>query len=657
MKHIENAHVERMASHARGLSHESITRPAFARLVALLEARGNRLSKDHKAALLALVETMTEMAVGKRTGRWAFGLPTGTGKTTAIAAWCATLVATGVDDIGVSIAASKVEALCELKRDLLAQGVPEDRIGLVHSKRFDPGKREGVRRGDPAFDAYASEPSEGHDRQILLVTHQRVRGCSLDGYGTYRGRPRDLMLYDESLLVSDSYGVPVNRLRAGISWFQVMHGHEEQYAPLIGFLEETDRLISQALSKGGGGGLITLPPTTPETLESYRRLLDGHEAVAPLYELLEIATQELRVIGQGQGAVVSYQISVPPELGNILVLDASQPIRRLVHLDKTIKDAEEHLPQVHQVGCPLSNIKRFDDVTIHQMFSGGGRSTMNTSFTLDREEGRGVSLAVVDVIREQVPDDEAVLVFVYKTRQGDNAKRGKRGPVDYRAILLSDLQEAGIDVEAMVETPSGPRRRINVATWGSETSTNAYDHCSHVILAGVLQRSPVDLAACYLGQTDNLEGDVQDREVSDLQASEVSHLVYQALSRGRCRKVDNGRALPMTAWIIHRDKGLQKDLEKVMPGVNWEVWESDRLPKTKTSIGALSKRITDQLDCLSQSTDRVSTRVLKQELDACSIPNTTWRLALKSALEDNPEWVLEGRSVVRVVAHFGLTPE
>jgi hypothetical protein len=43
-------------------------------------------------------------------------------------------------NLSVAISASQVEALCQLKRDLIDNGVPEQEIGLVHSYKFDPAK-------------------------------------------------------------------------------------------------------------------------------------------------------------------------------------------------------------------------------------------------------------------------------------------------------------------------------------------------------------------------------------------------------------------------------------------------------------------------------------------------------------------------------------
>ncbi len=123
---------------------------------------------------MAILGTMTQMAQGELRGRWAFGLPTGMGKTKSIEAWIATVNDAGLDHVSVAVAASKVEALCEMKRSLLDLEVPATKIGLIHSKRYDPGKVEAVKRGEREAENYATEPSEGADRQFMLVPWPRL---------------------------------------------------------------------------------------------------------------------------------------------------------------------------------------------------------------------------------------------------------------------------------------------------------------------------------------------------------------------------------------------------------------------------------------------------------------------------------------------------
>jgi len=96
------------------------------------------------------------------------------GKTSAILAWTSTLNKIGADHVSVAVACSKVEALCDIQRDLMAMGAPEQQIGLRHSYHD------------------ASLPStEDDDRQIMLVTHARVRdGEKLKHFSHYQGIER-----------------------------------------------------------------------------------------------------------------------------------------------------------------------------------------------------------------------------------------------------------------------------------------------------------------------------------------------------------------------------------------------------------------------------------------------------------------------------------
>lgn len=112
----------------------------------------------------------------------------GTGKTQSVVAWIAATWKLGLK-LSVSVSAAHIEALCDIKRSLVAAGVPERAIGLRH-----------------AYGANASEPDTGElDRRIMLVSHSRMRG----GGNTYLfshhdGKPRDLLIWDETLMTADA---------------------------------------------------------------------------------------------------------------------------------------------------------------------------------------------------------------------------------------------------------------------------------------------------------------------------------------------------------------------------------------------------------------------------------------------------------------------
>jgi len=618
-----------------GVAHDTLTAQAFDMLCRHLRDNGNTLSQEHRDALFALCGLFTESVQGRRPGRWAFSLPTGMGKTSAIIAWCSTLARLGLDHISVAVSASKIEALVELKLAMVARGVPEERIGLLYAAN-------GNKYELPSTD-------ENDERPIMLVAHNRIRmKGGHDRFMTYRGRPRDLLIWDESLLASDSYGVSVRQLNGAIGYLGGIWrgaGNEEQ-AAVLSWLKAARDSVERTLETATPDRPVTvaLPELPDASLLAFRKVLPRCPVVSPVFDLLDFCREELRALPTNERGVVWYQMAVPRDIRNIIVLDASYPIRQLVKADPTIRDAEEHLDPIKRIGKRLSQLKRYDNVTLHQLFAGGGRETMQRDFSTTTE--RKAIREAVRVVKT-IPQDEAVLIFVFKDRLGEQ--------VNYKGTMLRGLASAGIDTDAKVTAivDGQPKQldRINIATWGQETSLNRWAHCSNVILCGVLQRSSLDLAASFIGQSDNLLQAVSTEKVKELARSEVSHVVYQALSRGSCRVMDDGQARPMKGWIIHRDVGVQPVLSSVMPGVRWVEWKAKYLTtgegKQPGVIASTVTKIVGHLQALPEDVSKVSTRRLKEDAGLKDIPSMTFTHAVTEVSSHVP-WMLTGRSLQRV---------
>ena len=70
-----------------GAGDAALTQLAFDNLINWLKVYGNEPSPAQKAALYEILNTYTMMAKGVISGRYAFPLPTGMGKTTSIKSW------------------------------------------------------------------------------------------------------------------------------------------------------------------------------------------------------------------------------------------------------------------------------------------------------------------------------------------------------------------------------------------------------------------------------------------------------------------------------------------------------------------------------------------------------------------------------------------
>src|ERR1700704_4973421 len=187
---------------------------AFSIVVRDLEGFGSRLNDKHRRALGRMMETYSSMACGEIAGRFAFDLPTGCGKTQSLIAWCQAVheIKSGHSAV---IATSKVEELCNIKRKLIEKGVPEECVGLVHSKLYDEERAEmwkqtrdpSVLMGNGGEREYAALPKTRDNRRCCFV--QKNNGGEKRKKSTpppptpCGGSPRTLVFWDESLLSAE----------------------------------------------------------------------------------------------------------------------------------------------------------------------------------------------------------------------------------------------------------------------------------------------------------------------------------------------------------------------------------------------------------------------------------------------------------------------
>ncbi len=200
---------------SRPIDQDALAAEAHRLVVAHLEGHGNILSELHRGALLRLVDTFAAYCAGTLQGRRAISLPTGMGKTSAILAFLVALHRQG-HQVPVAVAASRVEALCGLKRDLIVMGVPEALIGLKHGERT------------------ASERSTGTESRLFqLVTHARVRsGKDFALFGQHLGKPRPLCIYDETLLRADTFAFEEPELRKAVGVLRIeLEARKDPLAP------------------------------------------------------------------------------------------------------------------------------------------------------------------------------------------------------------------------------------------------------------------------------------------------------------------------------------------------------------------------------------------------------------------------------------------
>ena len=519
-----------------GVSHRTTSQPAFLHLSGKLERYGNKPGNDQLETLAAVLKAYTDMVQGKLSGRYALPLPTGFGKTQSIIAWVSQLYKAGITDKSVAVCASKVEELCSIKRQLIEEGVPDEHIGLFHSYRFDQETADSYLKGTGDLPpGFASMPStdKHEEKQILLVTHNRVRGkTEVDQFNLFQGKPRDLMIWDESLFIADARGINKIDIESALGWLKPRIENKASAKPVVKYLDKCLSILDREMKaqqqrqqKGGGKKpeVLHMPELSRDQIEAYQEALGKSWTVEILKSFLNISQSEFRVFAAGgyDSGAITYEIKVPEELENILVLDASYDIRKLTKANvKHINEspwAKRHRPYIDPVKAQLD----YSNVAIHHLRHKSGREALTEIQSNGKAECRLVSQEVAELVKT-IPAHEGVLIFTFKTRPSDR--------VNFIETLKKDLKGRGIDTEAEVQLKDGTTRpRFAFLTWGQETAHNEYSYCKNVVFAGVLHRSFLDLSANTAGEHDDLTVDLDSTDLTETRDSEIANSVYQAL--------------------------------------------------------------------------------------------------------------------------------
>ena len=156
-----------------------------------------------------------------------------------------------------------------------------------------------------------------------------------------------------------------------------------------------------------------------------------------------------------------------------------------------------------------------------------------------------------------------------------------------------------------------------------------------------------------VGQHDDIKGSADNSLISEVQIGEQAHRIYQAVSRGCCRFVDNGQAKPMHIYLINRSPKIKPLLDQVMPGAVWCNW----LPKYNKIVGstmqdALVCKIENYLRVIPETLAKIPTKAIKQvvlEVGADTATVKCFDRALKQITGDYFSlWNKVGHSIVRL---------
>lgn len=608
----------------------------------LLTIHNNQLDQKHRESIKMIIEGLISQLEGDKC-KLAFPLFCGGGKTTCIRGFLFALDGLNLN-YSVVVSATQIEALCELKRSLIEDGIPEEKIGLVHSKQFHPDKI--------GYDGYASLPSnteeEIENAPFVLVTHNKIKHqkTCIESYYYYQGKKRDLVIWDESLLSGEASYLSVlkicNSIDSALNGFEhKIQGKsvESHYSTLIEYLKRIDGVISKI--KNIEDVAIKFPelPMEPYKLnEQLNELLidnDGDD-LKKLFEFLN-NEGEIRYIKESQGAFIHFRPTLPEELDRIVILDASHSLRELTQSDQSIKTIE--------MDCP----KSYENLSINYFKSGAGRSSVEKKF-FKKENSKLVDeiIEIINSILTESPN-EAILIWTYKPRKNNKSieKAIKRRLVELNPNLnISATNEKGEKI-------------LNFNTFGNELGLNGLTHCKHSIFCGLLYKPRAYLAGMLKGLSKDMNRAVfENKLLQKTEVSEQAHIFYQAVSRGSSRLTEDGRCQEHRVYFFHsKPLALKRMLNDVFPQAKWRRYQAVYLDNKNSFYYETANKINDLLNSLAESDflslnprtkkiNEVSTQILRNRFFA-ELERHQWSNSIRVFKEEFPwDWEIKGQSFI-----------
>jgi hypothetical protein len=631
----------------------------------LLEEHGNVLDNAHRLALRAIHNQLANMVNGEDShwhGRFGVAAPIGFGKSSAIAAFIAAAHQLRLLGNGVTLllTAYRVQQLYDFEDAILDAGLPQ-----VELRKF-----VSVMHSLPSADVRRSSDTN-EDAPVLMVAHNKIKTTYRKGERKHGGsnrpeelvhflkfhdEPRDLVVWDERAMVSESVAVQMRDLDDALT---LMEKHNVLYE-VRSWLADALIIMQARLTTITEEGVLLNDLPKCDTWR-FLELLKGRESRALAWSqrlavqtFLRVLPYSVRLLPQG---VVSFRMVMPDCIENLLNLDASFSVSELSKMDKSIQNLEDAHPMLRLLqdhyGKRLADLKDCRHLTFTRWDVAAGKDAVSEAiqeYLEGQPEAGNLILDLLAWIKTQINDttDHAVMIWTHKYGTGDYKN------TDLFDLLRRCFLKGGIDVDHLqveVRYKSKPpvlRPQVVIGTYGSHDASNALSYCDKAVLLGVQRREDLDVSGHILGQERNILAEVSRPRLRKTQLAEEAVVAQQTIGRGTSRQTVNGVALPQDTLLIYKDKrsGRLTDLLKPLyPGAIWTEYQPAFKPVSQDSFAAWVSKGVAYIE--QHARQPVSSQALKKAIGAGDVPRRTWTRMVESICNDG-RCVLSGRTITPI---------
>lgn len=515
---------------------------------AQLRKWGSEPSADHLWGIREPSEFIAKMAYGVAPSIMAISsMSTGMGKSEIVAAAGRVITAdAALSDIGMVVFINTIRDL-EAMKERMGFADDDPRFAIFTGKR------------NVELNAMGGALNEA---QVLLTTQskflwwsQHLSYRAKDFY--YRGKPRQLRLWDETALPIDTMTLTPEHLHAFANELFERKLHEVAMQ-VQEWADELARLPHDSVVKVPCFEKITLPcnstgrmPRHPEADDDDDETVFNETCAA----LAWLKGREVRVYREKYtGSVaLSYREILPATLTPLLVLDANAD-KRVAY--KMMTESRGCLLHLH------SPQKTYRNATLYRRAMAAGRRQHHK-----RATRRPLIEAAADAFfMEQAKGPREVLLLSFKP--------------DYRKKIPDMLRAVRREIKKRGGRPS----LLRGLTWGMEKGTNTFRNTHSVIALGVLQAPLYQIIADVRGiQRLPPKADVDQSRVEAHRRTEQMATFFQGISRSAIRKTTRDGDVPegSTIYLIASDNGPMRFPDDLvpewMPHLNIVEWEPDPL--------------------------------------------------------------------------------
>lgn len=420
----------------------------------------------------------------------------------------------------------------------------------------------------------------------------------------YKGRPRPVRIWDESILLSATYTLSQNTITDMLSTLQrhdpVVHAVVDAFYDKLKVAKTGDKLEVPDLEELG---------ITANVMQEWFTKERDKEAVNALFHL---GGRVCRVRRDASNAVLDYDKIIPNDLAPMLILDASGEVRT------TYRHWYEYQRNLRYLHSPSKNYRPY---TVHHWDHAAGRGVFNPE---NPEEWQ----VILDAVAAEIatfPEGSKVLVIHFQ-------------PSDHIIDIPKELTK---------RLPDGADVRF--LHWGVANATNEFGDRPYVFFLGVGQPPPSQVEALARSvQMLDTDDSIAEESLDDIRIGEAKNVMLQAACRGNVRMSDGDSCPPGNhLYAVYSSDGSMplrgELLTEIFPGAAFAKWRPAGVP-IKVALRTKAARLADMI--AGRMDGQQSITIAKADI-----------LAETGSRPGNLARLLTGRELGRWLDKVGLTLE